>query len=286
MKTGVLLGSANRGSGQELTGFAQRAEALGYDSVWLPEVAGREAIGAAGWLLASTSKLTVGTAIASVYARDGSTAAMATHTLAELSGGRFALGLGVSVRWLVEQRGQTWEKPLAKAASYLEEYHAMQVASAPPEHPPPLYFAAHGPKLIDTIKDHVSGIITINVPPGHTADVRAQLRDDQELIVLKNIVAETDPDKARAWARERVAVYLQARQYWTLWPKYGFDDSDGVDGGTDRLVDMLVAWGDAQKIQSQVDEYFAAGATQVVLMPADASEADNGGIIEQLAPAH
>jgi hypothetical protein len=87
--------------------------------------------------------------------------------------------------------------------------------------------------------------MTINVPPAHTADVRAQLRDDQELTVLKNIVAETDPGRARAQARERVAVDLMARQYWTLWPEYGFDDTDNVDGGSDRLIDMLVAWGDA-----------------------------------------
>ncbi|MGI9622142.1 MAG: LLM class flavin-dependent oxidoreductase [Acidimicrobiales bacterium] len=282
---GCCWGGSSQGTGEELTAFGRRAEALGYDSMWLPEIVGREAMASAGWLLASTSTLRVGTAIASVYARTGSTAAMASHTLAELSGGRFVLSLGVSVRWLVEQLGQTWEKPLSKAADYLDDYEAMDVQVPPPPRPAPVYFAAHGPRIIDTVKDRVDGIMTINVPPAHTADVRAQLRDDQDLIVLKNIVAETDPDKARAQARERVAVYLLARQYWTLWPKYGFDDSDNVDGGTDRLIDMLVAWGDADKIQGQVNEYFDAGATDVVLMPASAADADEEGIIDQLAPA-
>jgi probable F420-dependent oxidoreductase len=281
MGTGVLLGSDTEG--EELTTFARRIEELGYESLWFPEIFGREVMSTAGWVLASTSTLKVGTAIASVYARPAPTAAMAAHTLAEFSGGRFSLSLGVSVQWLVEQRGGVWEKPLTKASSYLDQYWSTEVDSPPPSRPAPMYFAAHGPRIIEAVKDRVDGIMTINVPPAHTADVRAQLRDDQELIVLKNVVSETDPDRARAEARERVGIYLLARQYWTLWPKYGYDETDNVDGGTDRLIDMLVAWGDAAEIQRQVDEYYDAGATQVVLMPGSPSEVD-GGIIEQLAP--
>lgn len=282
MGTGVMLLEGT--NGVELTAFARRVEELGYESLWFPEIFGREVMSTAGWLLASTSTLKVGTAIASVYARPASTAAMAAHTLAEFSGGRFSLSLGVSVQWLVEQLGGAWEKPLTKASSYLDQYRSTEVDSSPPSRPALLYFAAHGPRIIQAVKDRVDGIMTINVPPAHTADVRAQLRDDQELIVLKNIISETDPDRARAEARERVGIYLMARQYWTLWPKYGYDETDNVDGGSDRLIDMLVAWGDAAEIQRQVDEYYAAGATQVVLMSADLSAVD-GGIIEQLAPA-
>lgn len=281
MGTGVLLGGETRG--EDLTAFARRIEELGYESLWFPEILGREVMSTAAWVLASTSTLKVGTAIASAYARPASTAAMAAHTLAEFSGGRFSLSLGVSVQWLVEQLGGTWEKPLTKASSYLDQYRSTNVQSPPPSRPAPLYFAAHGPRLIEAVKDRVDGIMTINVPPAHTADVRAQLRDDQELIVLKNIISETDADRARAEARERVGIYLIARQYWTLWPKYGYDETDNVDGGSDRLIDMLVAWGDAAEIQRQVDEYYDAGATQVVLMPGGHFEVD-GGIIEQLAP--
>jgi probable F420-dependent oxidoreductase len=281
MGTGLLLGANTKG--EDLTAFARRVEELGYESMWFPEILGREVMSTAGWVLASTSTLKVGTAIASVYARPASTAAMAAHTLAELSGGRFSLSLGVSVPWLVEQLGGAWEKPLTKASAYLDQYRSTEVQSPPPSRPAPLYFAAHGPRIIEAVKDRVDGIMTINVPPAHTADVRAQLRDDQELIVLKNIISETDPDRARAEARERVAIYLIARQYWTLWPKYGYDETDNVDGGSDRLIDMLVAWGDAAEIQRQVDQYFDAGATQVVLMPGSPSVGD-GGIIEQLAP--
>jgi probable F420-dependent oxidoreductase len=285
MRTGLLLPAATQGSGSDLTAFAQRAEQLGYDSLWLPEIAEREVIAAAGWLLASTSRLRVGTAIASVYARDASTAAMAAHTLAEFSNGRFALGLGVSIPWLVEQRGQVWEKPLGKADSYLDAYAAMEVLSPAPAQPAPVYFAAHGPRIIETVKDRVDGLITINVPPAHTADVRARLRDDQDLVVIKTILPETDAETARALARKAVAVYLDAAQYWSLWPTYGFDESDRVPGGSDRLIDMLVAWGDTDNIARQVAEYFDAGATDVILrVPTDGGDAVEWPILEELAP--
>ena len=286
MRTGVLLPAATQGAGDDLVAFARRAESLGYDSLWLPEIAGREVMGTAGWLLASTSRLRVGCGIASVYARDASTAAMASQTLAELSGGRFALALGVSVRWLVEQRGQVWEKPLQKATSYLDGYYAMDVQSPKPEEPAPVYFAAHGPRIVDTVKDRVDGIMTINIPPGHTADIRSELRDDQDLLVIKTIIPETDPSKARQLARDAVSVYLDAPQYWSLWPKYGFDDSDNIPGGSDRLIDMLVAWGDSDEIGRQIDEYFAAGATDVILrVPTDSSEAINWTVLQDLAPS-
>ena len=285
MRTGLLIPAARQAAGDDLITFARRAETLGYDSFWLPEIAGREVMSTAGWLLASTSRLRVGTAIASVYARDGSTAAMASQTLAELSGGRFALGLGISVRWLVEQRGQVWEKPLEKARSYLNAYGAMEVLSPAPQEPAPVYFAAHGPRLVETVKDRVDGIITINVPPAHTADIRAELRDDQDLLVIKTIIPETDPETARALARDAVDAYLDVPQYLSLWPKYGFDESDNIPGGSDRLIDMLVAWGDAPEIGRQINDYFDAGATDVILrVPADSSDAINWTILADLAP--
>lgn len=286
MRTGVLLPGASQGPGVDLVAFAQRVESLGYDSFWLPEISNREVMASAGYLLASTSRLRVGSGIASLYARDASTAAMASHTLAEFSGGRFALGLGVSIRWVVEQRGQVWEKPLEKASKYLDAYAAMDVQAPAPAEPAPVYFAAHGPKIIETVKDRVDGIITINVPPAHTADLRAELGPDKHIVMIKTVIPETDPDKARSLGREAVKAYLPAPQYWSLWPKYGFDESDKIPGGSDRLIDMLVAWGDTAEIQRQIDEYFDAGATDVIIrMPTTSSDAINWGILEELAPA-
>jgi len=275
MRRGILLPAEFQGAGSDLVGFARGAEAHGFDAMWVSEVSGREVMSTVGWLLASTTTLRLGTAIASVYARDASTAAMATQTLAEMSGGRFTLGLGVSIKWLVELRGQKWETPLAKATSYLDAMSRMVVQSPPPVEPAKVMFAAHGPKLVERVRDRVDGIITINVPPAHTAEIRSLLRDDQELMVIKTIVPDTDPISARALAREAIGVYLKAPQYWALWPKYGFDESDNIPGGTDRLIDMLVAWGDTAAIEASIKEYEDAGATEVVLrLPVDSAKVD------------
>lgn len=275
MRRGMLLPAEFQGTGRDLVTFAQGAEAHGFDSMWVSEVSGREVMSTVGWLLASTTTLRVGTAVASVYARDASTAAMAAQTLAELSGGRFTLGLGVSIRWLVELRGQQWETPLHKASTYLDAMATMDVRSPKPAEPAKIYFAAHGPKLVAQVRDRVDGIITINVPPAHTAEIRSLLRDDQELVVIKTIVPDTDPVSARALAREAVDVYLEAPQYWALWPKYGLDESDHVPGGSDRLIDMLVAWGDTDAIEGSIRDYEDAGATEVVLrLPIDSAKVD------------
>src|SRR6185369_9980614 len=89
-------------SAEDTAQFARDVEALGYRTLWIPEAIGRDAMVAAAWLLTSTRTLNVATGIANVYARDAVTSAAAAKSLAELSAGRFLLGLGVSHRPLVE----------------------------------------------------------------------------------------------------------------------------------------------------------------------------------------
>ena len=69
--------------------------------------------------------------------------------------------------------------------------------------------------------------------------------------MLKNLLSETEPERARAASRDRLAMYLGVRQYRTRCPKYGLDESDNVEGGSDRLIDMLVAWGDRGEIHAR-----------------------------------
>lgn len=76
--------------------FARRVEEWGYGALWVPESRGRNVLAHAAWLLASTRTLTIATGIANIYARDPQATASAQLALAEQSGGRFLLGLGVS----------------------------------------------------------------------------------------------------------------------------------------------------------------------------------------------
>ena len=104
----------------ELASFAQVVEAGGYGALWQPEMLGRDALVASSWLLANTGRLIVATGIASIYARDAQAAFSAQQGLAEQSGGRFLLGLGVSHAPMVEAlRGHHYGKPVASMRAYL-----------------------------------------------------------------------------------------------------------------------------------------------------------------------
>ena len=83
----------------------------------------------------------------------------------------------------------------------------------------------------------------------------------------QGFVLETDPARARAVAREHLRVYLKLPNYVNSWREEGFEDADFADGGSDRLVDELVVWGDATAIADRVREHLEAGADHVRLQP-------------------
>ena len=116
--------------GEKLVEYVRRLESLGYEELWLPEIAGREPFSTAGYLLAKTDKIKISSGIANVYARDADASAQAANTLNEFSNGRFSLGLGVSHPLLVEPRGHEWVPPVKKMNSYLK-----RLLSAPLQSP-------------------------------------------------------------------------------------------------------------------------------------------------------
>ncbi len=145
---------------EALVEFAHTVETRGYDSLWLPELFGREPIATAGFLLGRTQRIAVASGIANVYVRDANAMAQARQALAELSGGRFMLGLGVSNTGLNTSCGHTWQPPLEKMAAALDAMHTANVASPAPPQPCPTFIAAHGPLLQVLGARRTSGIIT------------------------------------------------------------------------------------------------------------------------------
>ena len=98
----------------ETASFAKQLEAWGYAALWTPESRGRNALVHSSWLLANSKRLVVATGIANIYARDAVATANGQRGLAEQSGGRFLLGLGVSHVPLVSTlRGHVYGKPVA-----------------------------------------------------------------------------------------------------------------------------------------------------------------------------
>jgi len=262
---GVLF-NTDRMSGDALVGFAQRLEENGIDTIWVPELFGREPFAASAHLLANTSTLRVATGIVNIYARDGVASAAGAATLAEFSGDRFVLGLGVSNAGLVGMRGHDWEPPLAKLAAYLDDIEAAKI-DVPGGRMAPIHVAAHGPKMVELVSGRANGLSTFLQTPEHTAAVRSGLRDDQEINVTQMCLLCDDATEARRLARRAIAFYVTLDYYHRAWRSLGFVDADFLDGGSDRLVDTLVAWGDGDRIRARLDEHREAGATEMVVVP-------------------
>jgi probable F420-dependent oxidoreductase len=251
----------------ELVDFAQTLESRGYDSVWVPELTGREPMATAGYLLGRTQRIAVATGIANVYVRDAFATAQARQSLAELSDGRFMLGLGVSNASFNASRGHVWQPPLKKMTDYLDALDGVAVAAPAPAQPCPTYIAAHGPKLQALGARRTNGIITYLMTPEHAAQSRARIGATAELNVVAMFLAETDPPVARAKARAAIQMYMRLDYYQREWRGLGFTDGDFANGGSDRLIDALVAWGDDGALRERVAVFERAGATRIVVVP-------------------
>jgi probable F420-dependent oxidoreductase len=241
-------------------------EELGWPMIWIPEAVGREVFSAAAMILDATERLTVGTGVATIWSRDAMTTAAGLHTLAEAFPGRFVLGLGVSHQAMVEGlRGQEYDRPLTRMRAYLDAMDgAFSVVPAPSD-PPVRVLAALGPKMLALAAERTAGAHPYFVPVEHTAIAREALGDSALLAPEQGVVLETDPGRARAVARTHMATYLGLPNYTDNLRRLGFGDEDLADGGSDRLVDAIVAWGDEDAIAQRVQAHRDAGADHVAL---------------------
>jgi probable F420-dependent oxidoreductase len=272
-------------SAADAAAFAKRVEAWGYGALWIPEAVGREVFSASAWLLAQTSTLIVASGIANIYARDSFSAAAAQKGLSEQSGERFLLGLGVSHIPLVEGiRQHEYGKPVATMRAYLQAMAAAPYKSVPPAVPPKTILAALGPKMLELAAERADGAHPYNVTPEHTRQARALLGADKLLCVEQAAILETDPAQARAMARQFLAIYLSLPNYVNNWRRLGFTDADIAGGGSDRLVDALIVWGDEKAIRARIDEHWQAGADHVCIQAVGQAPLPNERLLGLLAP--
>jgi probable F420-dependent oxidoreductase len=267
--------------------FAQRLEELGYSALWIPEALGRHPFAHAAWLLAKTQRLIVATGIANIYARDAMATASAQKTLAEQSGGRFLLGLGVSHAPFVEGvRGHAYGKPVATMRAYLEAMEKAPYTAVPPAEKPPTVLAALGPKMLALAAEKSQGAHPYLVPPEHTARAREILGEGPWLCAEQKVLLETIPSKAREVARKAATFYLTLPNYRNHLKRLGYGDEEIDGGGSDRLIDALVAWGDEKAIADRVQAHRDAGASHVCIQPLhpESKPTPDERILEALAP--
>jgi len=264
--------------------FAKRVEAWGYGALWIPEAFGREVFSASAWLLANTSRLVVASGIANIYARDSFAAAAAQKGLNEQSGDRFLLGLGVSHIPLVQGvRKHEYGKPVATMRAYLEGMSASIYKAVAPESPPQTVLAALGPKMLELAAELTDGAHPYNVSPEHTREARAILGPNKLLCVEQGAVLDTDATRARGLARRFLELYLTLPNYVNNWRRLGFTDTDFAGGGSDRLIDSIIAWGDEKAIRKRIDAHWQAGADHVCVQAIGADGVPDERLLELLA---
>jgi probable F420-dependent oxidoreductase len=245
---------------------AAELEELGYSAIWVPDAVGRDPIVHATLLLSATARIAVGTGIAQIYGRDAMTMTGGWKTVSDAFPGRFVLGLGVSHQPMVEGlRGQAYGPPITAMREYLDRMDTSIYVAAEPAEPPRRVLAALGPKMLALAAERADGAHPYNVPPEHTARAREILGPDKLLAPEQAVLLETDPVEARRIARTYIAIYLDLPNYMQNLRRFGITDDDIADGGTDRLVDLLVAWGDPDAIRARVQAHLDAGADHVAV---------------------
>jgi probable F420-dependent oxidoreductase len=257
----------DRLDGAGLKHLLSKVEELGFSTFWHPEAVGYESFSIASFMLANTSRLRVGSSIANIYARDPYTARRGLHTLSSLYDDRFILGLGVSHAPMVEKlRGHVYDKPAPTMRRYLDGVYEKASDAADW----PLMIAALGPLMLKLAAERTAGALPYNVTPGHTREARAVLGPDKLLAVEQKVCLETDAAIARGLARRELHRYMAMTNYRNNWLRIGFTEADLAEGGSDRFIDAMVLWGDAETIARGLRAHFDAGANHVCIQPVHA----------------
>jgi probable F420-dependent oxidoreductase len=153
----------------------------------------------------------------------------------------------------------TYRQPLGQMVSYLDALDGAD-PSLPADR---RALAALGPKMLQLARERTAGTHPYLVTPLHTQRAREALGPDGLVAPEQGVVLDTDPAAARAIARQHLTRYMEAPNYVNNWRRLGMLDEDLADGGSDRLVDALVAWGDESAIAARVQEHRDAGADHV-----------------------
>lgn len=286
-RIGVWLGMIGWLEAAEIRETVAELEELGYSALWYPEgVGGRETFSYGAWLLSSTRHAVVATGIASIYARDPMAMKAGQLGLCESYPGRFLLALGVSHKPSVAKRGGDYDRPYSAMAAYLDEMDAAPYNPPHPAEAPRIIGALH-PRMLGLAANRTAGAHPYFTPPEHTADARARMGAAAIVAPEQAVILETDPARARALARTHTTYYLGLDNYRRNLLRLGLglteDDLEG--GGSDRLVDLIVAWGDADAIRSRVQAHLDAGADHVSVQAITAEGVRALPVLRELAPS-
>ena len=240
--------------GQFSPAEAAQIEELGYGAIWLG--GSPKHLRPVHKVLAATQNITVATGIVNIWNTDAATIAGEYADLENEFPGRFYLGIGAGH----PEATAEYTKPYDAVSRYLD---VLDEHGVPAER---RLLAALGPRMLRLSADRALGAHPYLTPPAHTKIARETLGEGVLLAPEHKVVVDTDPSAARAVGRPPVdQPYLHLRNYTSNLKRLGWTDADIENGGSDELIDALVAHGDAAAVRRQVDEHLAAGADHVAV---------------------
>ncbi|AEW95344.1 MULTISPECIES: LLM class F420-dependent oxidoreductase [Streptomycetaceae] len=242
----------------EVVEAAQELEELGYSALW---IGGSSDVSDAVPIVEATSSITVATGILNIWHHDAADVAARHTSLTAAHPGRFLLGLGAGH----SQIDAAYQRPYSATVSYLDALDTAQ----PPVPAAERVLAALGPKMLKLSRDRAAGAHPYLVTPEYVAQARATLGDGPLLAPELKVVLESDPDRARTIARGYLSRYLGLSNYTSNFLRLGFTEDDFPDGGSDRLIDALFAWGTPETVRKRTEEFLAAGADHLALQVVD-----------------
>jgi probable F420-dependent oxidoreductase len=233
--------------------LAAQLEQLGYGTLWLGGSPSAD-LEIVDQLLAATTTLSVGTSIVNMWQSDPGTVARSYSRIETDFPGRFVLGVGAGHR----EATPDYASPYDTLAGYVDQLEAARV---PLER---VVLAALGPRVLKLAADRAGGAIPYLVPPEHTRRAREILGPDKLLAPEHKVVLDPDPLTARELGSRRVRTpYLGLVNYTSNLRRLGYTDADLSGGGSDKLIDAVVAHGTAEQIAARLTAHLEAGADHV-----------------------
>ena len=233
--------------------LAKELEALGYGAIWIGGSPPGDLF-LAQELLDATTHLAVATGIVNMWATPATEVAASYHRIAAAHPGRFLLGVGIGH----PEATAEYRSPYDTIVDYLD---VLDAEGVPVED---RVLAALGPKVLALAAERTAGAHPYLTTPAHTRTAREVLGDGPLLAPEQKVVVGTDPDAARALGRPAVdRPYLHLRNYTANLRRLGWTEEDLADGGSDALIDALVAHGDTAQVAAQLAKFIEAGADHV-----------------------
>jgi probable F420-dependent oxidoreductase len=264
-----------RAAGELTPELAVGLERLGFGALWIGGSPAGD-LAQVEQMIDATTTLTLATGIVNMWQDDARTVASSFARIEGRHPGRFLLGVGAGHREATQQ----YAKPYETLAAYVDVLLGDGVPAQS------LVLAALGPKVLRLAAERTAGAHPYLVPPEHTRQARAILGDGPLLAPEQKVVLEADPQRARAIGRPRVqSPYLGLVNYTSNLRRLGWGDDDLSGGGSDALIDALVAHGRGDQVAARLDEHFQAGADHVAIQLLTAPGADVMDGYRELAQA-